>query len=165
MTECVFCNKGPGKEGEKNGLYRYAHAMVQIGREPGWAHHECMKKAVAAHVGKGEPLRPVDNKVIEDNNRTAKAGRVLPAKPPAPKADDETPRPAAAPGTHGMGARPKTPKPKAAPGTAPAAPTGTLAELLAQAIKLGYVEQPAPNGGIRMMRIKNFIKNYKGKAA
>lgn len=34
-----------------------------------------------------------------------------------------------------------------------------IAELLEQARKLGYVEQPAPNGGVRKMRVINFLKH------
>lgn len=35
-----------------------------------------------------------------------------------------------------------------------------VVELLALAGKLGYVEQPYPNGGVRVMRCINFLKHH-----
>lgn len=35
----------------------------------------------------------------------------------------------------------------------------TLPDLLDQARKLGYQEQPWPNGGVRKMRVINFLKH------
>lgn len=165
LTECYFCHQGPGKEGENRGLYRYNYAMVQMKLEPAWAHHECMKKAIADFRARGEEPAPATNEVIRDNNRVGKTSRVLPAKTPAPKADDGPPAPKAT--KAGKGTSPKGTTKKAAPahGAAQPAPTGTAEELLAKAVALGYVEQPSPNNGVRVMRIKNFLKNYKGKAA
>lgn len=40
----------------------------------------------------------------------------------------------------------------------------TLPELLSRATELGYEEQPFPNGGVRVMRIKNFLRNHAKKA-
>jgi hypothetical protein len=38
-------------------------------------------------------------------------------------------------------------------------------ELLEEAKALGYEEKPAPNGGVRKMRIINFLKNHQNKEA
>lgn len=35
-----------------------------------------------------------------------------------------------------------------------------VAELLDEARKLGYREKPAPNGGVRKMRVINFLKHH-----
>lgn len=39
----------------------------------------------------------------------------------------------------------------------------SITELLGKATKLGYVEQPYPNGGVRRMRILNFLKHKEKK--
>jgi hypothetical protein len=170
-TECVFCHEGPGSEGENKGLYRYNYAMVQMKMEPGWAHHACMKQAVDEFKASGQPAQPATNEVIRDNNRAGKTGRVLPVRQPDPANDAP---PDAAPRAVKAKAAPKPKAGKASPKPAKAADANdpcagkTTDQLLAIALKLGYVEQPAPNGGVRAMRIKNFIRNHpsnKGKAA